>query len=551
MPTIAKVTVDTLERAGVECTFGLVGSTILSILDEMKDSGITYISTRHEQVAASAAAAYAMASRRPTVSTSHVGPGAANQIIGITAAYRDNIPVISLTGNEPISQLGKDINHEWDIMDVFEEFTKHNVQVTSHNPYYQVRNATVRAITGMPGAVHIDIPLDIAEMETNAPSERSLKRLSQFGGPASRTHLRPPEDSLDEVADLLTTADRPLLIAGDEIRWFDAAAELREFAELTGIPVATTPNARGALPESHRLSLGYVATSNLKPTNDYFKSADLVMGVGTWFTDKVTGNWELLSEDASLIQATVRDSQLNRFYISDVGIVADPASFLSDLTSLVRDRSDIPSFVDIAEDAHTEVANTRADLLVPDESADGIDPRTVVLEVDKQLDDFAYTTGGGVHDHYPKLLPVDDLNGYFETVNFTAMSQGFPLALGAKLALDDRPVVTFEGDGGFAMVVQDLETAVREEIPVKVIVLNNNAYMSHHVRQREWYDERYIGTTHGNPRYDELAESFGAFGETVSEEEQVSGAVSRLLETDGPGVLEVRVDPNIGAEYST
>lgn len=171
----------------------------------------------------------------------------------------------------------------------------------------------------------------------------------------------------------------------------------------------------------------------------------------------------------------------------------------------------------------------------------------LVTAVDEAAGDYAFTTGGGVHTSFPRRLPIDDLNGTFMTANFAGMSQEFPPAMGAQLALD-KPVFAFEGDGGFTMVMQDLETAVREDIPAKVVVLNNESFMSQSARQKRYYGGRYTGSVFSNPNFATVAEEFGMFGEQVTDDKQITSAVDRLLSVDSPGLLDVHIDPWLGTE---
>jgi len=543
----ARILADTLENSDVEYAFGLAGSAILGALDDIARSDVSFVTARHEQVATGMATGYALASQRPTVSISHVGPGAANLILGTAAAYRDDIPVVAVTGNEPSDRLGMNVRHEWDVMEIFERFTKHNVRVTRDRPHEQVRNALLRSVTGVPGPVHIDFPRDLEEADVPAPDDRSVRRLRETDLRASRSRSRPPESAVERTVDLLEEADRPLVIAGSEARWFDATAELERFAELAEIPVATTKNARGALPESNPLSMGLVGRPGMDPTNDYLRDADLVIGAGTRFSDITTLNWELVDPDADIVHATMREDSLDRYYLSTVSALADPASFLADLTDAVAERGDPPSFADVAAPARASYESARERFLDPEiqPAEDGVDPRKLVTAIDRAAGEYAFTTGGGVHTDFPRRLPVDDLNGTFVTANFAGMSQGFPLAMGAQLALD-RQVFAFEGDGGFTMVMQDLETAVREEIPVKIVILNNESFMSQRARQERYYEGRYTGSVFSNPDFAAVAEEFGMFGEQVTDDDQISGAVDRLLGADGPGLLDVHVDPWLG-----
>ena len=539
----ARILAETLEAAGVEYAFGLAGSAILGLLDGIDRSDIEFVTTRHEQVATTMAAGYALATRRPTVSIAHVGPGAANQVLGVGAAHREHIPLVAISGNEPSHRLGMGVRHEWDVTGIFERFTKHNVRVTADRPAQQVRDAVLRSVTGVPGPVHIDFPRDLEEADLPAPDEADLERLRSKDLRASTTRSRPPTAAVERAAELLDGADRPLLMAGSEVRWSDGADDLRAFAEAHDVPVASTKAARGALPESHELCLGPVGRPGMEPTNDYLREADLVLAVGARLSDLNTLNWELITTGTPIVHATQRARELDRHYLADVNALADPASFLADLREAADDRG-VGSFAAVAAEAREAYEAARLRYLDPEvePAEEGVDPRKLVWAVDRAAGDFAFTTGGGVHAHFPNRFPVDDLNGHFVTANFAGMSQGFPLGMGAQLALD-RPVLVFEGDGGFAMVMQDLETAVREDIPVKVFVLNNESYMSQRARQRRYYDGRYAGSTFSNPDFAAVARDFGAFGETVADDDEIEAAVEGLLAADGPGVVDVHIDP--------
>ena len=540
----ARILAETLEDGGVEYAFGLAGSAVLGVLDEVAQCDIEFVTTRHEQVAASMATGYALATRRPTAVISHVGPGAANLMLGVAAAYRDDIPIVAITGNEPSYRLGKGVRHEWDVIEIFERITKHNVRMTADRSHEQIQDALIRSVTGVPGPVHIDIPRDLEEQDLSVPDKRERERLREKNLRAPMTHSRPPMEVVKRAMDLLTRAEQPLVIAGNEIRWFDAADDLQRFIELTGVPVATTKNARGALSESQPQSLGLVGRPGMELTNDYLREADLVIAVGARLSDITTLNWELIDPEAAIVHATLRARELDRHYLADINALADPKSFLSDLNEVCEGRGVVPSFDDVASETRDDYEAAREQFLDPkiEPAKEGVDPRKLAQAIDRAAGKYAFTTGGGVHAHFPRRLQVESMNETFVTANFAGMSQGFPLAMGAQLALD-RPVFVFEGDGGFAMVMQDLETAVREDIQVKVVVLNNSSFMSQRARQKRYYDGRYTGSTFENPDFAAVAEEFGAFGERVMNDDEIPETVDRLIAADGPGLLDVHIDP--------
>lgn len=538
----AKLLAQTLEDGDVEYAFGLAGSAILGLLDEIEQSNVEFVMARHEQVATSMATGYALASRKPTATLAHVGPGAANQVLGVAAANRDNIPVVAISGNEPSHRLGRSVRHEWDVTGIFEKFTKHNVRIREDDAAQQLRDALNQAVNGVPGAVHIDFPRDLEETEVEPPNEHDERKFREKDHTASTVRARPTREAIEETAELLKSAERPLIIAGSEVRWFDASEALLKLAKTAEIPVATTKNARGAIPESSPYSLGLIGRPGVEPTNEYLEEADMVIGVGTRFSDITTLNWELMSSEKTIVHATLRDREFDRQYVADVNAFGDVASFAADLTDALSGEN--LSFADVAAESRADWERAHEEFLDPtiEPAEEGVDPRKLVNAIDEQVEEYSFTTGGGVHAHFPRRTLVEDLNGTFVTGNFAGMSQGFPLAMGAQLALDHQ-LFCFEGDGGFSMVVQDLETAVREEIPVKTVILNNNSYMSQRARQRRYYDQRYTGSTFTNPDFGAVAEDFGMPGRSIDEDDEIEEAVDWFLDVEGPALLEARIDP--------
>lgn len=544
----AELLTKTLETAGMDHMFGVAGSSALGTLDSIAQSDIEYTGARHEQVAATMATGYAMASRRPTGSISHVGPGAANQIIGIAAAYNANAPVVSITGNEPSYRLGNDVRHEWDVLDIFSRFTKHNIRLTPDNPQKQIRDALFRTVLGMPGPVHIDVPRDFEETDVASPNKKSFVQMDDIEFQTPLVSSLPDDESVERTIELLGSADRPLLLLGNEVRWFDSAI-VQDFAEKIELPVATSHNARGALSESHELSLGVVGRTGLEPTNNYLKQADLVLAIGSQLSDITTDNWELISDETTIVHATIQSRELNRHYISDISTLADPTSFLKAVLEAILNKRISISHADVAAEQRAKFEHAWNQILdsKSNPTEDGVDPRKLIKAVDRIAGDYAYTTGGGNHSTFGKALPVQEINETFTTSSFAGMSQGFPLAMGAQLALD-KQMITIEGDGGFAMVMQDLETAVREEIPVKIIILNNNGLLSQAARQKKYYGGRFTGTMHSNPNFGEVAQKFGMFGEQITTDDQIEEAVERLFETDGPGLIDAQIDTWLGTD---
>jgi|TARA_A100001037_G_scaffold47779_1_gene39536 acetolactate synthase-1/2/3 large subunit len=546
----SKLLVSVLEDTGVDCAFGLAGSTNLGILDEIAKSKIKFYTTRHEQVATGMATGYALATRKPTAAVVHVGPGAANMILGMASAYRENVPVVAITGNEPSYNLGRNVKHEWDVLQVFERITKYNVRMGRENTHDQIRDAVTQSVTGIPGPVHIDVPHNL-ENETFPDLDENLrKKTRSHEYIASMNRCRPSPEKLDQVIGLLSKAKRPLIIAGSETRWFDSSNELKILAEKMQIPVANTHNARGALSEEHPLSIGLVGWIGLKPTNGYLENSDLIIAIGASLSDYTTSDWKRINPDASIVHITMRPRELNRQYVADVNVMADSTSAIVDLNDKLAISKKNISFKDISSVARKEYEDARNSIFNVKETRgeSGVDPAPILHLLDGFAGDYSFVTGGGIHAKFARHLPVTSINGHFGTLNFSGMSQGLPLAMGAQIALDEQ-VFVFEGDGGFAMVMQDLETAVRESIPVKIIIFNNDAYMSQTVRQHRAYEGRTTGSVFKNPDFAAFARDLGMFGESIEDSSQIKDTIERFVEVKGPALIDAHVDPWIGTEF--
>ena len=246
----------------------------------------------------------------------------------------------------------------------------------------------------------------------------------------------------------------------------------------------------------------------------------------------------------------MRPRELNRQYVADVNVMADSTSAIVDLNDKLAISKKNISFKDISSVARKEYEDARNSIFNVKETRgeSGVDPAPILHLLDGFAGDYSFVTGGGIHAKFARHLPVTSINGHFGTLNFSGMSQGLPLAMGAQIALDEQ-VFVFEGDGGFAMVMQDLETAVRESIPVKIIIFNNDAYMSQTVRQHRAYEGRTTGSVFKNPDFAAFARDLGMFGESIEDSSQIKDTIERFVEVKGPALIDAHVDPWIGTEF--
>lgn len=536
----SEVLIQSFEDAGIEYVFGLPGSVIMNTIDKFHDRGIEFVSVRHEQVAATMADGYARVSGRPGVTLTHVGPGAANQILGVAAAYRDASPVVAISGNEDLPRLGRDIWHEWDVDAVFRPITKWNERIErGEDAARTARRALVTSVSGRPGPVHLDLPKDVSQAE--APYSEA-DRAFYDDEPIQTPLDRPDPDPADvrRTVALIEAASSPVVLAGGGCVRSGAGDALESFATTARLPVCTSNSGRGILDERHPLALGLAGKRGTDAANAALAEADLVLGVGARFSGLSTDNWTLIDDDTRLIQVDVRAEELASQYPIDLGIVADAKSYLEAVTEADPTSDWAEQDLDAAKAAVEDELATFFDH--PEQESIG--PRQLFSVLQEERDeDVVIATGGGVHSSFARKMRSRNPHTHLGAISFGSMSYGFPLAMGAKLAAPDRQVICVEGDGGFAMVMQDLETAVRYDIDVKTIVYNNFSHGTQKLRQARFFDERYLGTDVDNPRFDRIAEEFGVTGFRVERPAELRNRVRDLLETDGPALLDVIVDP--------
>ncbi len=329
---VADVVAGVLEAAGIEHVFGLTGSVILDLMDGLyaTEGRVRFVSVRHEQVAGHMAETYARLTHRPGVCLVHCGPGAANMVSAIAAAWRDCAPIVLITGNEESYRLGREVWHEWDLLNVFRPITKWTWQVNKPADIgYALRNAFARALSGRPGPVHLDIPKDIAAAQVPPEHQAEMAALIRFfkGRAWTTPFYRPEADaaSVDQAAEILGTARRPLIVAGGGALWSGAAPQLRALVDRVKLPVITTDTARGVIDESNPLSLGVVGRFGNRFANRALHAADALLVLGCKLSDRATIDWSLVAPGAKIIHVDLDTDAITRYFGPTLGLQADAA----------------------------------------------------------------------------------------------------------------------------------------------------------------------------------------------------------------------------------
>ena len=541
--------VRTLEREGVEVVFGLPGGAILPVYDPIIESPIRHILVRHEQGAGHMAEGYAHATGRPGVVMITSGPGATNGVTPLCDAYMDSIPLVCITGQVAYPAIGTDAFQECDTTGITLSVTKHNFLVTEAQDIPRIIHEAFHiATTGRPGPVLVDIPKDIVDprnprsaMTWYEPTDDIMEL------PGYRPATTGDPELIRAAAELICTAERPVLYAGGGILKARAAAELLALAELIDVPVVTTLMARGSFPDSHELCLGMPGMHGNYTAVTAMQSSDLLIALGARFDDRVTGRLDGFAPDAKVVHVDIDAAELGKVRAPDVAIRGDCKLVIAELVEALKACGGIEAQPDRrAWRSQISGWQERYPLTYEQSEPGELLKPQYVLEVlrDSTPDDTIVTSGVGQHQMWAsQYWRFDHPYTWINSGGLGTMGFSVPAAIGAKVGMPDRMVWAVDGDGCFQMTAQELVTASMERIPIKV-ALFNNAYLG---MVRQWqemfYEERYseVYLSYEIPDYVKWAEAMGCVGLRVESPEEVAPAINKANEIDDrPVVLEFR-----------
>ena len=534
MKTGARTLIEALQREGVDTIFGYPGGSVLPIYDELYDSSIRHILVRHEQAAAHAADGYARASGRVGVCLATSGPGACNLVTGIATAYMDSVPVVAFTGQVPTGMLGNDAFQESDITGITMPVTKHNYLVKDAGDLDRVvQEAFYIARTGRPGPVLVDLPKDV----TNGP----VKNGPPLSGKVSLRGYQPTYEGhtrqIDKALDLIVEAGRPLIYAGGGVVHSGASAELLEFAEAAAIPVTTTLMGLGAVPGDHPLALGMLGMHGTQTANYAVTECDLLIAIGARFDDRVTGKIETFAPGAAVIHIDIDPAEIGKNKVVDVPIVGDTKAVLQAFLQRMKKRGDTADWM-------ARIGAWKAQYPLSYREDDRLRPQYVIRELSDLLQgEGVITSEVGQNQMWAALYYCfKKPRTWITSGGLGTMGYGFPAAIGAHFARPDLPVVDIAGDGSFQMNIQELGTVAHYKIPVKVVILNNMYLGMVRQWQELFYDRRYAYTELPPVDFVGIANAYGVEGIMVDEKEDVREALETALSTDGPYVLDFRIE---------
>lgn len=535
----AKALIRALEKQGVKEIFGLPGGANLPMYDELFKGNIRHILVRHEQSAAHMADGFGRVSRRAGVCFATSGPGATNIVTGLATAQADSAPMVAITGQVPLSMIGRDAFQESDIIGIANPVVKYSFQPTKPSEIPEVvKKGFYVAETGRPGAVLIDIPKDVQQNETEMVFPEEIK----FRGYHPWTD--PDVVAIERAIKLLLSSTRPVILAGGGVIISSAFAELQSLAEMLMIPVVTTFKGKGAFQENHPLSLGPIGMHGHAEANKVMSEADCVLAIGTRFSDRSVGRFDEFEKNLKIIHLDVDPAEIGKNQTTSVAVVGDVRAslriFLKLLAQNVVKKSDQNVWLKHVQEVKEYWRQNLK--LHPGE----LTAAKILRKLREVMPaESIVTTEVGQHQMWASLFyDVIHPGTFFSSTGLGTMGWGFPAAIGAKTARPDLPVVDIAGDGSFNMTENSLATSVLEGLPVIVFLVNNYLLGMVAQWQRTFYDRRMIGVDQKHcPDYVKLAESYGAQGIRVGDLNELEHAIKAGLKSDVATVIDIPIDP--------
>ena len=533
--TGSQILIDALKKENVEYIFGLPGGVIIPLFDTLFDeSEIKFILTRHEQAAGHAADGYARATGKVGVCIVTSGPGATNLTTAIATAYMDSIPMVAITGQVKTHLIGSDAFQEADVTGITRPISKHNYLVKDIKELGRVvKEAFHIASTGRPGPVVIDLPVDVTTdtWDGDTPDTINLPGYK----PSFEGNIR----QIKLAADAINKSKRPVIYAGGGVISSNSSEQLIELAEKANLPVNTTLLALGVFPENSEKALGMLGMHGTVPANYAVHESDLLIAIGARFDDRITGKIDEFASKAQIIHIDIDPTSISKNIKVHIPVVGDAKNILTELIKHVSHVERQEWFEKIADWKKKYPS-------LYDNTSDVVKPQYVVEQIcEATKGEAIVTTEVGQNQMWAaQYYTYTNPRSFLSSGGLGTMGFGFPAAIGAQLGCPDKTVVAIAGDGSFQMNIQELSTAVKYNLPVKVAILNNGYLGMVRQWQELFYDKRYAHTLlDGNPDFVQVAKAYGADGFLVTDKKDVRPIIEKAISINGPVVIDFRVDP--------
>ncbi len=528
-----------LLKEEVDTIFGYPGGAIMPIYDKLFDKHheLKHVLVRHEQGAAHAAQGYAQVTGKPGVCFATSGPGATNLITGITNANLDSIPVVFITAQIPSALLGTDAFQETDMVNLSMPVTKWNYQVTSANEIPDaIAKAFFFAASGRPGPVLVDITKD-AQNELLDYDYKKIKSI--------RSYIPAPELKTQDIKDtiaLIRSSKKPLLLAGHGILLAKATNELNKLIAKTQIPTAVTLLGKSAIPEDNAAYVGMLGMHGNYAPNILTNEADLIIAVGMRFDDRVTGDLSRYAKQARIIHVDIDKAELNKNVKVDLAVHADLKEFLQAIIPSLNYQTDESWKKEFKRLQVIEYNKVISEECFPINGKIRAGEVINLLSNKTQRSAIVVTDVGQNQMMGARYYKFKDPNTLVTSGGLGTMGFGLPAAMGAQVGQPEKMVVLFTGDGGFQMTSQELGTIFQYNLPIKIVIFNNNFLGMVRQWQQLFNEKRYAETNMPTPDFPALAKAYGIEGSLVSERDRLSESLDEMLLHDGPYLLEVKIE---------
>lgn len=523
----------------VDIIFGYPGGAMIPIYDSLYDYNdkIKHILTRHEQGLVHAADGYARVTGKVGVCFATSGPGATNLVTGIANAMLDSIPMVCFTGQVGSPLLGTDAFQESDLIGITMPITKWNYQVTRAEEIPEaIAKAFYIAKTGRPGPVLIDITKDAQMAMLDWEYEKCTKIRSYV--PEVPVDI----NKVEEAVQIIDEAKKPLLLLGQGVIIGGAENELKEFIEKTGIPAAWTLLGLSALPTEHPLNVGMLGMHGNYGPNLLTNEADVIIAVGMRFDDRVTGKVSTYAKDAKIIHLEIDPAEINKIVKADVAILGNSKKSLQMLIENVKENSHEEWLKKFRECDDTEFKKVIEKDIHPKKP--GLTMGEIVrMASEKTNHEAILVSDVGQHQMInARYFKFKHSRSHVSSGGLGTMGFGLPASMGAQMGAPDRTVFSISGDGGFQMTIQELGTIEQNNLPIKIIILNNNFLGMVRQWQQLFFEKRYSFTKLHNPDFITIAKGYGIEGSKVYKREDLDAAMQKMIDHDGPYVLEAIIE---------
>ena len=545
-----KLLVKSLREEGVDTIFGYPGACTIDISDELYKQDYTKVILPRQEVAlVHEADAYARSTGKVGVCLMTSGPGATNLVTGLATAYYDSVPLVCFTGQVARHLIGNDAFQEVDIVGITRSITKYGVTVRNREDLGRIlKEAFYIARTGRPGPVLIDLPKDVmAELgSSDYPTDVNIRGYK----PNTHVHI----GQLKRAIKMLSKAERPLFLAGGGVNIAHANREFTELVNKTNVPVVTTVMGRGAIPTNHPLYVGNLGMHGAYACNMAVNECDLLFSIGTRFNDRITGKLHSFAPHAQIVHIDIDTAAISKNVQVDVPIVADAKEAITKMLEYVTE-CNTKKWLD-------EVGEWKMEHPLTMKQKPIMTPQDVIETINRVFDEAIVVTDVGQHQMFTaQFIEITEKKKLLMSGGLGTMGYGLPGAIGAKIGNPDTPVISISGDGGMQMNIQELATAVLEELPIISCIFNNSNLGMVRQWQKLFYGKRYSMTClrsgaacrgkcgevpcpEYTPDFIKLAESYGAKGIRVTKKEEIEPAFREAMKSKKtPVIIEFEIDP--------